>query len=241
MKITYIHHSSFLVEDGNKILLFDYYKGKLPAFAKNADIYIFASHQHGDHFTLEVLKWQKEYKNITYIFGSDIRLNEKYLDKKAINKEVLDKIHRMGGNQEKCLNDMKVETLRSTDQGVAFIVSWGNRCIYHAGDLNWWNWQEESELFNRRQEMEYKKTIRQIEGRHFDAAFVPTDPRLQDAYADGISYFMKHTDTAKVFPMHFWEDYTVIRKLILRECAKGNEGFGDRIVEILAEGEQWEV
>ena len=144
----------------------------------------------------------------------------------------------MSGNQVKQLNDLTVETLRSTDQGVAFVVAWGNRCIYHAGDLNWWHWQGESELFNRRQEIDYKKAIRQIEDRHFDLAFVPADQRLQDAYANGISYFMKHTNTDKVFPMHFWEDYTVIQRLIQSEQARD---FRDRIVEISAEGEHWEI
>ena len=38
MKITYIHHSSFSVELDNSILLFDYFKGKLPDFDKSKPI-----------------------------------------------------------------------------------------------------------------------------------------------------------------------------------------------------------
>ena len=32
MKVTYIHHSSFLAELENSYLLFDYYQGAIPTF-----------------------------------------------------------------------------------------------------------------------------------------------------------------------------------------------------------------
>lgn len=50
MKITYIHHSCFVVEIEDCIFVFDYYKGKLPEFDKNKRIIFFVSHSHGDHF-----------------------------------------------------------------------------------------------------------------------------------------------------------------------------------------------
>ena len=31
-KVTYIHHSSFCIEQGNKVFLFDYFLGDLPEF-----------------------------------------------------------------------------------------------------------------------------------------------------------------------------------------------------------------
>ena len=36
MKITYIHHSAFLVETESAYLLFDYFQGKLPEFSDAA-------------------------------------------------------------------------------------------------------------------------------------------------------------------------------------------------------------
>ena len=36
MKITYIHHSAFLVETESAYLLFDYFQGKLPEFSEES-------------------------------------------------------------------------------------------------------------------------------------------------------------------------------------------------------------
>lgn len=52
MKITYIHHSSFLVETEENYFLFDYFEGKLPQLKEDKPLLVFASHRHGDHFSL---------------------------------------------------------------------------------------------------------------------------------------------------------------------------------------------
>ena len=51
MKITYIHHSSFLVETEENYFLFDYFEGKLPQLKEDKPLLVFASHRHGDHFS----------------------------------------------------------------------------------------------------------------------------------------------------------------------------------------------
>lgn len=45
MKVTYIHHSCFVVEIEDCIFVFDYYKGELPEFDKNKRIFFFVSHR----------------------------------------------------------------------------------------------------------------------------------------------------------------------------------------------------
>lgn len=50
MKVTYIHHSSFLVETDENYFLFDYFEGELPEFKEDKPLLVFASHRHGDHF-----------------------------------------------------------------------------------------------------------------------------------------------------------------------------------------------
>ena len=91
-------------------------------------------------------------------------------------------------------NDTKVDTLLSNDSGVAFIVKTKEGTIYHAGDLNDWYWDGEPKPDNQRLTSAYRAEIRKIKGRHFDAAFVPLDPRQGDHYADGILYFLKNVD-----------------------------------------------
>ena len=46
MKITYLRHSGFLVEMTQVWLLFDYYRGEIPAFPKGKKGYVFVSHRH---------------------------------------------------------------------------------------------------------------------------------------------------------------------------------------------------
>ena len=56
MNITYICHSSFLVETAVCYYLFDYYKGALPPLKTDKPILVFASHSHSDHYNPAVFE-----------------------------------------------------------------------------------------------------------------------------------------------------------------------------------------
>ena len=66
MKIVFIHHSCFLVEVDEKVLIFDWFagdrvngyqfKGVLPEYEPDTPVYVFASHKHADHFAMDVLR-----------------------------------------------------------------------------------------------------------------------------------------------------------------------------------------
>ena len=75
-----------------------------------------------------------------------------------------------------------------------------------------------------------------MHGRKADIAFLPLDPRLGEYFYLGIDDFVREVDTKLIFPMHFWEDYTIIPKLIEHPSS---EGWRDRIVEIHKEGEEF--
>lgn len=212
MKITYIYHSGFAIEMDTCVLLFDYYKGNLPSWESGKKIYIFASHKHQDHFQLKILDLAKKYPKIHFFLSNDIKLNGKYLERNRIDPSVLGQITNVGKNQRISSEDLEIQTLRSTDAGVAFIVRAEGRSFYHAGDLNWWHWEGEPYPWNENMEKDYKKEIDAIHGMHFDAAFVPLDPRLGRAYGWGMDYFLEHTDADMVFPMHMWEKYEYIGK-----------------------------
>ncbi len=181
MKVTYIYHSGFSVELKECVLLFDYYKGKLPQWGKGKTIYVFASHKHQDHFRLEIFDLAKEYPKVHFFLGNDIKLNEKYLERNHIQPFVKGQITNIGNNKNILFDNIEIISLKSTDAGVAFVVKAEGRSIYHAGDLNWWHWEGEPYPFNENMEKDYKKEIDRIHGMHFDAAFVPLDPRLGKA------------------------------------------------------------
>ena len=134
MKIMYLRHSGFLVELEQVWLLFDYYRGEIPEISQEKKGYVFASHRHIDHFNKEIFKLTKKQNNIEFILSDDIW-------EKRIPEEVKEQTRRMKPDEEIVLDDIRIRTLRSTDEGVAFLVSVEGKTIYHAGDLNDWYWK----------------------------------------------------------------------------------------------------
>ena len=137
VKITYISHSCFAVELEHSVLVFDYYQGELPLWDPEKTIYVFASHRHYDHFSKEIFRWTEQYPKIQYILSDDI--SEASYDASEICRSDLT---RIAPNQTETIGNCVIETFRSTDEGVAFLVSCEGKLFYHAGDLNWWHWEE---------------------------------------------------------------------------------------------------
>jgi len=229
MKITYIEHSCFSVELKNVILLFDYFKGELPTFDEEKIIYVFSSHNHHDHFDISIFQLLKKYPNVKYILSKDIKrkFGRKFFNTNGVNEEIYENIEFIGSNQIIETLNLKIETLNSTDEGVAFIVTVDDKTIYHAGDLNLWAWNHKSEDNNQKMKKEYEIEIAKIKNRHFDAAFVVLDPRQEGLFYLGFDYFMKNTHTDKVYPMHFWNDSSVIGRLKAMNCS---EKYRDKII-----------
>ena len=123
-----------------------------------------------------------------------------------------EKITYVKHGQQVEIHGVRVETLLSTDSGVAFLATAAGKTVYHAGDLNWWKWEGEPEEFNDFQERVYQEQIGLLAGRKIDLAFVVVDPRQEQHQFLGIQYFMEHVDAAKVVPMHFWKQYALIQE-----------------------------
>ena len=157
MKVTFIEHSGFMVEMEQNVLLFDYYQGEIPSFDGSKTLYVFASHSHADHYDPAIWKLKEQYKDIHYILSDDIKDNEGAVVMKA--------------HEKKEVAGIEIETLRSNDMGVAFLVK--------------------------------------VEGKTIYLAFMLLDPRQEDKYCWGMNYFLEHTDSKVVFPMHCFEHYKI--------------------------------
>lgn len=224
MKITYIHHSSFLVELKQLSLLFDYFQGdvKLP---EGKPAVIFASHRHGDHFSPVIFDFAKECQDVYYVLSDDIW-------EKRTPSGLRERILFAGPGQEfslPWLSGISVRTFKSTDEGVAFLIRSPEGVIYHAGDLNNWQWEGEPKDWNRNMEVNYRRQLEAMKNEKIDVAFVPLDPRQGKDFYRGMDDFMKMVGAARVFPMHCWDDFTVISRLKAMEESKD---YRDRIMEI---------
>ncbi|MCU6746787.1 MULTISPECIES: MBL fold metallo-hydrolase [Lachnospiraceae] len=222
MKVLYLAHSGFLVEMETAYFLFDYYKGELPKIDTKKEFYVFASHAHYDHFQKEIFILQETIPKIQYILSADIQVNEK------------GNILFVNPGEQRRIGRLRIETLRSTDEGVAFLLHYAGKTIYHAGDLNWWHWEGETQKYNTQMRRSYQQEINKLQKEKIDVAFVPVDPRLGEQYCLGLDCFMKRTDTKVVFPMHFWEKYDIFHRLSLEQCTKE---YLDKIQIIEKEGQ----
>lgn len=213
MKIYYIYHSCFVVEDEKNILIFDYYKTPKKSdskidildFVKRKDkqVYIFASHIHYDHFNPEILNWYELNNDIKYIFSSDIKTNLKNLD-----------ITFLEENQEKKILDINIKTYGSTDEGVSFWIELKEKVLFYAGDLNWWAWTDDTLEEEKYMKDKFQEIIKDIENnnRRIDIAFFPVDPRLEENMYKGGEYFINKLEPKYFVPMHFDKGYTEIEK-----------------------------
>ena len=202
-KVTYLDHSGFLLETETRYLLFDYIQGELPSFTYEKPLYIFVSHVHHDHYSRKIFKLENSCRKVTYILSFDVRDNDSSW-KKA------DDVHIVDYNRDYEIGNLQIETLKSTDEGVAFIVKTDRLSVYHAGDLHWWEFSDREEARNQENIRNYKTEIRKIAGRRFDIAFLVLDPRQEEKYGEGMDFFLSEAGARYVFPMHMWGRYDLI-------------------------------
>ncbi|WP_353094781.1 MBL fold metallo-hydrolase [Tissierella praeacuta] len=199
VKIEHIFHSGFTVETENYLLVFDYYKGNI--YLKNKNTIVFATHCHEDHFNSTILEWKNLDKNINYVFSSDIDIKG-------------EKIYNIKPYEELELEGIKIKTFSSTDAGVSFLINIDNINIFHAGDLNWWCWDDDTEEEKTSMEKAFKEEISKIKDYSIDIAFFPVDPRLETAFSLGGEYFIEEVKPKYFIPMHFEDKFSTTTDFI---------------------------
>lgn len=234
MTITYIHHSGYLLETEQALLLFDFVEGALPPLDPAKDLFVFVSHRHEDHFSPKIFDLAATHPRIRFILSDDIWQNK-----------VPEHLHGLSwfmdpGNvlEWKEGGGLRVTAFKSTDEGVAFMVETGGYTIYHAGDLNNWRWNGEELAWNNNMSTNYRRELEKIKasGFHPDVAMVPLDGRQEDLFYLGLDDFMRTVGAEMVFPMHFWEDFSVIPALKKLDCSAE---YRDRVADIRKAGQRF--
>lgn len=106
MKIHYLYHSGFFIEQEHHYLLFDYYQGTLPLLDKEKPLYIFISHAHYDHYNPAVLSLASYYPKCR-IIAADLH-EEGFLEVRPDERYIVD--------------DIEIQTLTPPGEGVAFLI-----------------------------------------------------------------------------------------------------------------------
>lgn len=238
MKITYVYHSCFTVEMKDVFLIFDYYKGDI-IFPDNKKIYFFSSHRHGDHFNPVIFNFLKDNDSIKYILSYDIGRKYKknyFLEKFNVLEKDYDNMIFLRPGSSYIDESINVETLDSTDEGVAFYVESHKKTFFHSGDLNWWSFQGEDKKDIEKMGEKFKNYLLPLKDKKIDFAFIPLDPRQGNLYNLGLEYILKNYEIKNIFPMHFGNKHKIIDTLLETELSKKDK---DKIISISRKGEFW--
>ena len=229
MRAAFLAHSGFLVELPSVTLLFDWWNGELPVLRPGVPLLVFSSNRHEDHFKPEIFALNAQ----AFLLGKDISLSARNRARWGLSDETADKCTVLGGGEAVSpLPGVRVEALPSTDEGVAFLVTADGTAVFHAGDLNWWHWEGETEGWNRNMEVNFKRYAEPLRGRRIDLAMLPLDPRLGDDGFRGPAYFLELADIRRFLPMHQWGEFGFTDNFLTRY-----PGFADRTVPVCREGQ----
>ena len=227
MKVFYLDNSGFAMISEDVLLIFDYWRfpkeseaatfesgfvdvSKLSDFAR---VYIFVSHKHGDHFNKKIYELAQYNAHTKYIVETDVPLPEDFDGVKlAVGQQYADDF-------------LKVTAWPSTDIGASFQVDFAGRTIFHAGDLNYWHWQEESTKEEVQEAYEaYISALAQMAGHlpSVDIAFFPVDPRMVSDIEVGAMMFMEQFKPKTLIAMHFGQAFEAMQTAVEKIKVMGN-------------------
>ena len=200
--ITHYYHSGFSVSRGDTLLVFDYWRGEegelteetqlSPGFIRSwPHVVVFISHEHIDHLDPVVFTW-RDLTDVTYIVSSDMPVGTRG--------------KRMApGDTFSPVEGVDVTAYDSTDLGVSFLVDFRGVRFFHAGDLNFWHWREESTMQDIEEaDAEFRKAVAPLASAAIDVAFFPVDPRQGAMFEAGANYFILSVKPRILIPMHYF-------------------------------------
>lgn len=200
--ITHYYHSGFSIENEHTMLIFDYWRGEHEELPPERQItteklkqfdhvFVFISHEHVDHLDPIVFTWNHT-GNISYIVSSDMPVGTRG--------------KRMApGDTLKLSEDITVTAFDSTDLGISFLVDFCGIRLFHAGDLNYWHWREESTMAEIEEaDSEFRKAVQPLTREKIDIAFFPVDPRQGVMFEAGANYFILSVKPRILIPMHYF-------------------------------------
>lgn len=231
-RVNFLGHSGFLIELPSVTLLFDWWKGELPALRPGVPLYVFASHRHEDHFDPRIFALDDGSREVRFLLGHDIRLTPRNLARWSVSPDTAARCLTLRGGEHRTLPAAEVEALSSTDEGEAFVVTAEGLTLFHAGDLNWWHWAGEDRAWNNNMAVGFKRYTEPLRGRKIDLAMLPLDPRLGEDGFRGPRHLLETADIRRFLPMHQWGDFGFTEKFLTRYPE-----YRERTLPVTAEGQ----
>ena len=144
----------------------------------------FASHSHDDHFSPDVFRLSQPGKEVHYLLSKDIF-------RSRVPEELKESVTFVAPRQFYEVGAVRAATLRSTDQGVAFLVECEGKLLYHAGDLNCWVWDGAPRFQNDQMKRAYQEELSHLAGKHIDVALCAPGPPAGGGLRPGDEVFLR--------------------------------------------------
>lgn len=232
LRITYLSHSGFTAEADGTLLVFD---DAEPAEAREGgfaqghvdralveryeNVLFFVSHAHADHYNEAVFAFA-DLPQVRYVLGFPAPEGHEAC---SLRK-----------GDDLTLGGVEITAYGSTDEGVSFLVRFKGWTLFHAGDLNFWHWREESTVKEIAEaERFFHEEIAPLIGKKIDFAFFPVDPRMGEMHDAGAQYFLMEVRPRVMIPMHWWERVETALEFARRSRSKHTE-----IIALTRPGEQ---
>lgn len=201
MKLYFLHHSGFMLDDGCRCYIFDYYKDPKglvkSAFDQGRELWFFVSHVHFDHYNEAIKEFSSP--KTRYIVHEDVHMGSGFTVTTMVpgDKVVLPGL--VGVDDP----EVSIEMFGSTDCGGSFLVRVSGKTIFHAGDLNWWHWLGDSPDNLKEAKALAWTELGKLQGLQVDYAMFPVDNRLEEAMEWGLIEFLRRvTVNGLLVPMH---------------------------------------
>lgn len=200
MKITYLTHSCFTLEIEEKVFLFDYPSGRyitekvkntISRIIKDSNLYTFISHSHLDHYNPDIFELKEIAKKAAFVLSDDIHFT---------SKDRREEIKVVEPDKKYEVDDISMNTFKSNDEGVAFLIEVSDTRIYYGGDLAKWDWPEWNEEKRRSKVKVFKEVLDELKDLDIDIAFSNMDERLE-SWAGPVE-FIKTVRPDHFIPIH---------------------------------------
>ncbi|MDO5015752.1 MAG: MBL fold metallo-hydrolase [Eubacteriales bacterium] len=220
LSYTFLGHSGFLFEFPRFFLLVDYFKDEARMMDSIQNdprpLLCLATHSHQDHFNPDILSF-KHNAGIYYVLDESCKHSWSkknwglYSDypllwvKAGEQLDLGEALAKLRPEEEaaRAFEGLRLSCYKSTDEGSAFLFEYLGELLFHAGDLNDWDWQDED---SPAMELAFRKSLLSLHDdlrkRRIDYAFFPVDERLGQTCFKGPSYFLEHFQPRHYIPMH---------------------------------------
>lgn len=175
-----------------------------------------------------------------------MRFNRKYLERNGVDFSVKERMITARRGETYDMGELKVQALGSNDAGVSFLVHYGGKTIFHAGDLNDWSWyvrkgETHDEAYLPENERRIPKGVRTAFRSPYGCCICSDGYAARERYKNGIDYFLHTMDADAVFPMHLWGRYDLIPQYKKELILAGEPELAKKVMDIREENQIFEL